>query len=180
MLGSKRSEADGIRNEPAARFLIKKVIVMQYEIFTVPVVDGVEETERMNRFLRGHKVVQVDKHFVVLGDCAYWSFCVNYLVAAPSSSSSVTGEKREKVDYKNVLNEEHFKVFSRLRAYRKQIAEQDAVPAYAVFTDAELAMLAQAEGLTEQSMLQIDGIGKKRVEKYGALLLEMSGKETEV
>ena len=179
MLGSERSEADGIRNGPAARFLIKTVIVMQYEIFTVPVVDGVEETERMNRFLRGHKVVQVDKHFVVLGDCAYWSFCVNYLAASPSSTV-VAGEKREKVDYKNVLNEEHFKVFSRLRAYRKQIAEQDAVPAYAVFTDAELAALAQAEGLTEQTMLQIDGIGKKRVEKYGALLLELSGKETEV
>ncbi len=150
---------------------------MQYEIFTVPVVDGGEEMERMNRFLRGHKVVQVDKQLVVLGDCAYWSFCVNYLVA--TASVVVPGERREKVDYKNVLNEEHFKVFSRLRAYRKQIAEQDAVPAYAVFTDAELAILAQAEGLTEQTMLQIDGIGKKRVEKYGALLLQMSGKEME-
>lgn len=153
-------------------------MVMQYEIFTVPVVDGTEETERMNRFLRGHKVVQVDKQFVTLGDCAYWSFCVNYLMTAPLAA--VSGEKREKVDYKNVLDEEHFKVFSRLRAYRKQIADQDAVPAYAVFTDAELAVLAQAEGLTTQTMLQIDGIGKKRVEKYGALLLEMSARETEV
>ncbi len=78
------------------------------------------------------------------------------------------------MDYKNVLSEEHFKVFSQLRAYRKQIAEQDAVPAYAVFTDAELALLAQSADLTEQSMLKIDGIGKKRVEKYGALLIELS------
>lgn len=146
---------------------------MQYEIFTVPVVGGAEETERMNRFLRGHKVVQVDRQFVVLGDCAYWSFCVNYLVTAPSAVAA-SGEKREKVDYKNVLGEEDFKTFTRLRAYRKQIAEQDAVPAYAVFTDAELALLAQSEGLTEQALLQIDGIGKKRVEKYGSLLIELS------
>lgn len=149
---------------------------MQYEIFTIPIVGGSEETERMNRFLRGHKVVQVDRQFVVLGDCAYWSFCVNYLVTS-ASSVSAPGEKREKVDYKNVLSEEHFRVFSQLRLYRKRIAEQDAVPAYAVFTDAELAALAQADGLTEQVMLKIDGIGKKRVEKYGALLIEMSRRE---
>lgn len=149
---------------------------MQYEIFTIPIVGGSEETERMNRFLRGHKVVQVDRQFVVLGDCAYWSFCVNYLLTS-ASSVSVPGEKREKVDYKNVLSEEHFRVFSQLRLYRKRIAEQDAVPAYAVFTDAELAALAQADGLTEQVMLKIDGIGKKRVEKYGALLIEMSRQE---
>ena len=32
---------------------------MQYEVFTIPVLGGSEESERMNRFLRGHKVVQV-------------------------------------------------------------------------------------------------------------------------
>lgn len=151
---------------------------MQYEIFTIPIVGGGEESERMNRFLRGHKIVQVDRELVVLGDCAYWSFCVNYLVTS-AVLVSAAGEKREKVDYKNVLSEEHFKVFSQLRAYRKRIADRDAVPAYAVFTDAELAVLAQSEGLTEQRMLQIDGIGKRRVEKYGGLLIEMSRQEGE-
>lgn len=87
------------------------------------------------------------------------------------------GERKEKVDYKSVLGEEHFKVFTRLRAFRKQIADQDAVPAYAVFTDAELATLSQVEGLTEQAMLQVEGIGKKRVEKYGALLVALSRQE---
>lgn len=151
---------------------------MQYEVFTVPVLDSGEALERMNRFLRGHKVVQVDKELVVLGDCAYWSFCVNYL-PSPAVASVVPGEKREKIDYKNVLDEAHFKVFSRLRACRKQIAEDDAVPAYAVFTDAELAVLAQTDSLTEQTMQQIDGVGKKRMEKYGMLLLAMMKKEAE-
>lgn len=151
---------------------------MQYEIFTIPVIDGREEMEQMNRFLRGHKVVQVDKQLVALGDVAYWSFCVNYLVAL-SVASPAGSEKREKVDYKNVLDEDHFKVFSQLRAYRKQIAEQDAVPAYAVFTDAELAVLAQTDELTERTMLQIEGIGRKRMEKYGALLIAMSRQHDE-
>lgn len=51
--------------------------MMQYEIFTVPVLGGVEELERMNRFLRGHKVVQVEKQLVMLGDGACWSCSVS-------------------------------------------------------------------------------------------------------
>lgn len=145
---------------------------MQYEIFTIPVFGGEEQTEQMNRFLRGHKIVQVDKEFVKLGDSACWSFCVNYLITTiPPQTNS---EKREKTDYKNVLNEEDFKMFSRMRMFRKQIADNDAVPAYAVFTDAELALFAQAGGtLNEKTMLEIEGIGKKRMEKYGMTLLKM-------
>lgn len=148
---------------------------MQYAVFTVPIMGNDDVTEQLNKFLRGHKVVQVDRQFVLLGDCACWSFCVNYL-ETPGTASTY-GEKREKVDYRSILGEEHFKVFSQLRACRKQIAEQDVIPAYAVFTDAELAQMAQAENLNGQTLLQMEGIGKKRLEKYGTLIIEMCQKE---
>ncbi len=67
---------------------------MQYEVFTIPVLGGSEESERMNRFLRGHKVVQVDRQFLVLGDCAYWSFCVNYLESAAPVSVVVKNARK--------------------------------------------------------------------------------------
>ena len=56
----------------------------------------------------------------------------------PTANVSQTASK-EKVDYKLVLSEADFSLFSRLREIRKQIAIADAVPAYAVFTDEELA-----------------------------------------
>ena len=85
----------------------------------------------------------------------------------------IQGERKEKVDYKNVLEAPVFEVFSKLRVLRKQIAENDAVPAFAVFTDAELASIAKLESITPKTLLTINGIGDKRVEKYGKLLCEM-------
>lgn len=129
--------------------------------------------EQLNRFIRTHKIVKVDNELVQNNHSAYWSFCVTYIDTRLDTQPVYSGERREKTDYKNVLDEEHFKVFSQLRMYRKQIAEKDAVPAYAVFTDAELAAMAKADNLTEKTVLAIDGIGKKRMEKYGAMLIGM-------
>ena len=41
---------------------------MQYAIFTVPAVSGQEEQENMNKFLRSHKIVKVDKEPVTYSD----------------------------------------------------------------------------------------------------------------
>lgn len=150
---------------------------MQYEIFTIPVTGGSDVLERMNRFLRGNKVVQVCQKMVEMEGMAYWTFCIQYLPASPGMT--LGGERKEKIDYKNVLNEEQFALFCRMRACRKQIAEEDAVPAYAVFTNAELAVLAKMDDLNERSMLKVDGIGKKKVEKYGSLFLELMRKMQE-
>ncbi|MBR6355074.1 MAG: HRDC domain-containing protein [Paludibacteraceae bacterium] len=63
-----------------------------------------------------------------------------------------------------------FAVFSQLRSIRKQLAEQEAVPAYAVFTDSELAEIAKLESIEPNAIQTISGIGQKRVEKYGIAL----------
>lgn len=71
-------------------------------------------------------------------------------------------EKREKVDYKSVLNEADFDKFSRLRTLRKQLAESDAVPAYAVFTEAEQAQIARLPSIDALSVFKIEAVGEIR------------------
>lgn len=146
---------------------------MQYEIFTIPVFNPDEGLEKLNRFLRGHKVVQVDKELVRFGEQAYWSFCVNYLI----TTSPIETEKKEKIDYKNVLSEDQFKVFSKLRSCRKIISEKEGYPAYSVFTDAELALMSKTENLSKETIVKIEGIGNKRMERFGLLLLELYQKD---
>ena len=130
----------------------------------------------MNRFLRGNRIVAVEKQLVSVGDAPFWSFCVQYIYNSTGQSNTITGERKEKVDYKNVLDAPVFEVFSKLRVLRKQIAENDAVPAFAVFTDAELAEIAKLDTITPKNLLTINGIGDKRTEKYGKLLCEMKVK----
>lgn len=140
---------------------------MQIKIFTVPLFGGEEATEEMNRFLRSNKIVDITKSMAQQGDVAYWTFCVTYLLGAPPKVQQPVPERKEKVDYRNVLDAPTFARFAVLRTIRKQLAEADAVPAFAVFTDAELAEIAKLDELTPKLMLTINGLGEKRVEKYG-------------
>lgn len=73
---------------------------------------------------------------------------------------------KEKVDYKSILDEATFKVFARLREIRKQIANEDALPAFAVFTDEELSEIAKLPEITAKMMQSIKGIGEKKTERY--------------
>jgi len=154
---------------------------MQYRIFNVPVPESEPEVEEMNRFLRGNRIVAIEKQLVGVGNTSYWSFCVQYIGASTSDfkSNFPQGEKKEKIDYKNVLDTPAFEIFSKLRVLRKQIAENDAVPAYAVYTDAELAEISKLDAITPKNLLTINGIGDKRVEKYGKLMCELFEKDAQ-
>lgn len=152
---------------------------MQIKIFTIPLFDGEEALEEMNKFLRGNKVVDIIKSLVQQGDVAYWSFCVTYLLGAPPKVQAPQLERKEKIDYRNVLDAPSFARFAVMRTIRKQLADADAVPAFAVFTDAELVELAKLEELTPKQMLTINGIGEKKVEKYGEPLCRLLAEQTE-
>ncbi|MCB9267772.1 MAG: HRDC domain-containing protein [Lewinellaceae bacterium] len=134
---------------------------MQIKIFNIPILGGEQLNEEMNRFLRSKKILQVQNHVVNSEQGAFWCFCIKYL------DEYSAGEKKEKVDYRELLDEPSFSRFSEMRKIRKQVAEEEAIPAYAVFTNEELAELAKIEGLTEARMKSVKGIGQKKVEKYG-------------
>jgi superfamily II DNA helicase RecQ len=148
---------------------------MQFKIFTISVFDE-QKTEEMNRFLRGNKIVNVEKQLLSLGSNAYWAFCVQYIGFETAERN--IAEPKAKIDYKTVLDEKTFETFSKLRALRKKIAENDAVPAYAVFTDAELAEISKLAEITSQNLQTINGIGEKKVEKYGKQLCEIYNETT--
>ncbi|MEI6297526.1 MAG: HRDC domain-containing protein [bacterium] len=144
---------------------------MQIRIFNVPLTDNGESLAEMNRFLAAHKVLEIEQRFFQNDKGACWSFCVRYLISNSVDFSHPSN--KQKVDYKEILNENEFSVFSKLREYRKIIASKDAVPAYAVFTDEELAGIARLPVLEAAKLIEIKGIGDKKVEKYGNQLIEL-------
>ena len=121
--------------------------------------------EEMNLFLRAHKIVDVRKEMANGDGCASWTFCITYMM----DNITVNGNgvsKTPKVDYKKVLDELTFKKFSILRAARKELSIRDAIPAFSIFTDAELVAMAKSDEITEESISALPGIGKKKTEKY--------------
>ncbi len=51
--------------------------------------------------------------------------------------------------------------------WRRQVAAEQSVPAYVVFTDATLVAAAEAAPKTREGLLQVPGIGRTKLDRYG-------------
>lgn len=143
---------------------------MQIKLYTIPILGGELLTEEMNIFLRSKKILQTESHLVEEKQSTFWCFCIKYIDDVRIQDKIATTVK---VDYKEVLDAISFQRFSRYREIRKKVAQDDAVPAYSVFTDEELSGLAKIEILTLQNMKSVQGIGQKKVEKYGSFFIDV-------
>jgi superfamily II DNA helicase RecQ len=146
---------------------------MQIKTYAIPIIGGEQMNEEMNAFLRSKKVLQLESHIVTHANNAFWSFCIKYV-----EDAAILERERVKVDYKQVLDEAAFKRFSRLREIRKQLANDDSVPAYAVFTDEELSGVAKLDEITLVKLKSVKGIGDKKIEKYGSHFIKAMSHET--
>jgi ATP-dependent DNA helicase RecQ len=63
--------------------------------------------------------------------------------------------------------------FERLRSWRARTAAARGVPAFVVFSDAALAAIADARPSSEDELLEIRGVGPKKVEAYGEEILAL-------
>jgi len=142
---------------------------MQVQIFTIPLQDNASKTEEMNKFLRSHNIIDVDKQLINDGINSFWTFCIRYTDGYVSSVANTS----EKTDYKEVLEPEVFSKYSVLRDCRKEIADRNGVPVYVIFTNEELSNIAKMEEVKVENVSKIKGIGTKKMEKYGSELIGM-------
>ena len=63
-------------------------------------------------------------------------------------------------------------LFDQLRDLRKELATEQGVPPYVIFTDRTLHEMARFFPATEAEMLQLTGVGEKRAAQYGARFVE--------
>lgn len=142
----------------------------QFNTFYIPMDDDGTMAERLNVFLRSHRVMSVKQRDFPEG----WGFCVEWLdgsVAIPGARDA-RPYQRERPDYLKVLEPEVFARFSEYRKRRKEIADADGVKPFVVMTDAQMAELAKLESPTLADLKKIEGFGEARTEKYGDRILD--------
>lgn len=84
-------------------------------------------------------------------------------------------EKKQKNDLekeKSPREVREEKLFNRLREVRKQLAQQQSVPAYIIFNDKTLEELVSQKPVTPYEIKSISGIGEEKFRRYGQLLLD--------
>ncbi|KML64847.1 ATP-dependent DNA helicase RecQ [Pectobacterium peruviense] len=65
------------------------------------------------------------------------------------------------------------KLFAKLRKLRKSIADEDNIPPYVVFSDATLLEMAELMPITAGELLNINGVGHRKLERFGAPFMNM-------
>lgn len=62
-------------------------------------------------------------------------------------------------------------LFDRLRQLRKQLADERDVPAYIIFSDATLRLMAREYPSQQRDFARISGVGEKKLREFGAVFL---------
>ena len=144
---------------------------MKYKFFNVPVFGSEAAEAELNRFLSSHRVVSVEKKFTKDGLRGCWCFCIHYLESKPVTNGRPAAQSR--VDYKEILNDQDFQKYARLRELRNAKAKEEGRPAYSIFTNEQLANMVTQKVVTQKAMARIPGIGQARMERYGPAFLSI-------
>lgn len=137
---------------------------MQIKTFVLPVASAGIAEEELNRFLRGHRVLQVERHFCP-DNGGYWAVLVEYVEGDPLESVP-PAHRRDKQDAAQGLTEEERKRFEQFKQVRRRLATANSVPAYLIFTNEELATLARVPELNAETAKGVKGIAPSRLKAY--------------
>lgn len=132
-----------------------------------------QEEARLNAFLRSHRVLSTDSELVHDGAASFWAI----RVFAQEIESNETKSRSPSIDYRQVLNDADFRVFSKLRTLRKELAAADGVPVYRVLSNEQIAAIVTGRVVTKSGFESIDGIGVSRANKFATPILALMKKE---
>ena len=86
-------------------------------------------------------------------------------------SLEAANERRPQV--RMLVSEEDAPLLSALKAKRRALAEEQAVPAYVIFPDRTLIEIAETRPRSLDDLAKINGVGAKKLERYGRAFLEV-------
>ena len=94
--------------------------------------------------------------------------------AEPVTTTSVASRRASRA----AVAEEDRPLWEALRACRKQLADEQNVPAYVIFGDATLLEMLEERPQSLRELREISGVGDRKLALYGAEFLEVLQRET--
>jgi superfamily II DNA helicase RecQ len=140
-------------------------LLTQFTSFFISPFGEKSVSDELNGFLKSHRIVNVEKRLIDGERGTGWVFLVEYGMEAKAPQN--TGQQQPRVDYREVLNEVEYAVFDKLRSIRKELAEKQGIPVYAVFSNEQLASMVKKQPKTAKELQSIAGLGEARVKQHG-------------
>lgn len=90
----------------------------------------------------------------------------------PKKTTDQSSGKSRGSSVGNMLPEEDNPLFQKLRTLRMEIAREEKVPPYIVFSDKTLVHMCILKPKNKQEMLEVSGVGEHKFQKYGERFLK--------
>ncbi|NRB53734.1 MAG: HRDC domain-containing protein [Saprospiraceae bacterium] len=136
---------------------------MEIRIFTLPF-DEVSEgfpDEIISQFCANKKVHKMEAHFFQQDGRHFWSVAIQYEIV-------LKGE-----DKIRALDDVQRLLYERLKQWRREHAGQVGIPVYLVATNAQFLQMIRFKCRSLESLKQVKGFGRKRLEKYGRHIINI-------
>jgi superfamily II DNA helicase RecQ len=142
-------------------------LLTQYRTFFISPFGEASVCDELNAFLKAHRIVNVEKKMIDGERGTGWLFLVEYGDGKAQQSSG------PKVDYAELFNKQDYALFEKLRKLRKEVAEKEGLPVYAVFNNDNLVAMVKKRVATLKDLGAIPGVGESRVKKYGDAFIKV-------
>lgn len=146
---------------------------MKMHYFRIPLHQPEPQASALNALLDAHPDALVEQYLVQGTTEPCWAVCVRVLERAGGVNVPVANRagNRHQVDYRDLLSTEQFSRFATMREFRNELAEDKQIKPYAIFTNQQLADIAQMDQPDKAGIAALNGVGEMRVEQYAELYL---------
>ena len=155
--GHERLSVYGIGKEHSIDYwlhVIRQLIYHGYLIQNIAAYNTLQLTERARQILKGEIALSLAKPRLEI------------------VKKSRLNRYARAINLTTILSYEERILFGYLKKLRKDIADSEDVPPYIIFSDATLLEMVQTMPESKQQLLNITGVGKIKLEKYGNLFLD--------
>ena len=139
-------------DDTAWRSVIRQLVALGFAEIDHTAHGAIRLTERSRAVLKGEQTVEMRR-----------------------TEKSTSRKSRSAKLSTTALSADDLALLERLKAWRRDEAKSQGVPAYVIFHDATLEEIARQHPASVAALATITGVGAKKLERYGAALLDVLG-----
>ncbi len=146
-------------------------LLTQFMTFFISPFSEPSSHAELNIFLKSHRIINVEKRLIDGERGTGWVFLVEY--SDNEGTKSSYNNTSSKVDWREVLPPQQFAIYELLRAKRKEISDNTRIPVYGIFSNEQLALMAQNPPKNKDEFLKIKGINEAKCKQWGETFLKV-------
>ena len=127
----------------------------------------------VTEFIKDKAVLSLREHFFMRNETPYMAIVVTYEPVREVAQTSRSGGRQRDESWRELLTDKDMPLFNALRSWRAERCKAEGIPPYVICTNKELAAIAARRPQTLSALIDIEGFGKAKAEKYGAAMLEL-------